>query len=363
MINNPKVDSLTEKAKAANSKELEQAASPEPAPVPPAGRQQYPITFNLTSSSPFHLRDRHRYLQDQELYRCASRDSLSSLQQLAHTPNGSTRKKYMVEDQSPYWPENPAIAAPSPNPTTCINYLRPRMQFTGYQISGYKRYQVTVNLKTVHLPTGRCTSLSPHLSGFLSIRGLTNQHPEISTYFEAYAVNHKELGFLSSSWKDEPVLNEYKATDQTDLEHWINFPSFRQLFLMNQKNSINLTHDSTATSAIKDSQPQQQLPTTSSTDANNISRIFSQEKQFGDYLDERFIFMKWKEKFLVPDALLMEGVDGASYDGFYYIVHDQVTGNIQGFYYHQDAEKFQQLELVPSLKHKIESSDCSFEFA
>lgn len=62
--------------------------------------------------------------------------------------------------------------------------------------------------------------------------------------------------------------------------------------------------------------------------------------------------MKWKEKFLVPDALLMEGVDGASYDGFYYIVHDQVTGNIQGFYYHQDAEKFQQLELVPSLKIK-----------
>lgn len=73
--------------------------------------------------------------------------------------------------------------------------------------------------------------------------------------------------------------------------------------------------------------------------------------------------MKWKEKFLVPDALLMEGVDGASYDGFYYIVHDQVTGNIQGFYYHQDAEKFQQLELVPSLKNKVESSDCSFEFA
>ena len=35
----------------------------------------------------------------------------------------------------------------------------------------------------------------------------------------------------------------------------------------------------------------------------------------------------------------MEGVDGASYDGFYYIVHDQVTGNIQGFYYHQDARK------------------------
>ncbi|WBF11935.1 hypothetical protein N7582_001194 [Saccharomyces uvarum] len=328
MINNPKVDSLAEKSKATISKHPEQAALPEPAPAPPASRQQYPITFNLTSSSPFSLLDRHHYLQDQDLYKCASRDSLSSLQQLAHTASGSARKK---------------------------------MQFTGYQISGYKRYQVTVTLKTVDFPTGRCTSLSPHLSGFLSIRGLTNQHPEISTYFEAYAVTHKELAFLSSSWKDEPVLNEYKATDQTDLEHWINFPSFRQLFLMSQKNSASPTDSNTTNSAGKN--PQQQLPTTSSTDANNISRIFSQEKQFGDYLDERFIFMKWKEKFLVPDALLMEGVDGASYDGFYYIVHDQVTGNIQGFYYHQDAEKFQQLELVPSMKNKVEASDCSFEFA
>lgn len=167
---------------------------------------------------------------------------------------------------------------------------------------------------------------------------------------------------MSSSWKDEPVLNEFKATDQTDLEHWINFPSFRQLFLMSQKNGLNSTDDNGTTNAAK-KLPPQQLPTTPSADAGNISRIFSQEKQFDNYLNERFIFMKWKEKFLVPDALLMEGVDGASYDGFYYIVHDQVTGNIQGFYYHQDAEKFQQLELVPSLKNKVESSDCSFEFA
>ncbi|CAI4037343.1 hypothetical protein SMKI_02G2150 [Saccharomyces mikatae IFO 1815] len=363
MINNPEVNSVAEKSKAILFKHKEQAASPEPKAVPPVSRQQYPITFNLTSTSPFHLHDRHRYLQDHDLYKCASRDSLSSLQQLAHTPNGSTRKKYIVEDQSSYCPEDPVMVASAFNYTSCTNYLKPRMQFTGYQISGYKRYQVTVNLKTVNLPTGHCSSLSPHLSGFLSIRGLTNQHPEISTYFEAYAVNHKELGFLSSSWKDEPVLNEYKATDQTDLEHWINFPSFRQLFLMSQKNNLKATDDSSASDVAKNPQSHQQLPTTLSTDASNISRIFSQEKQFDDYLNERFIFMKWKEKFLVPDALLMGGVDGASYDGFYYIVHDQVTGNVQGFYYHQDAEKFQQLELVPSLKSKFESSDCSFEFA
>lgn len=82
-----------------------------------------------------------------------------------------------------------------------------------------------------------------------------------------------------------------------------------------------------------------------------------------DYLNDRFIFMRWKEKFLVPDAFI-ENVDGASYDGFYYVVHDQLTGNMQGFYYHQDAERFQQLELVPCKEsQELCNSSCSFEFA
>lgn len=279
--------------------------------------------------------EKQQYLKADDLYKCASRDSLSSLQQLVEKSNGSPRKKFLLDDHSHYT-HSPSTAALSTDACcTQTNFLRPRMGFSGYQISGYKKYQIEVSLKTVDLPLGNDSSLSPHLTGFLTIRGLTNQHPEITTYFEAFAVTHRDLGFLSSSWDDDSVRNSYKADDQTDLEHWLNFPAFKQLFLA---------------SDAQDS------------DHPTVNDVIEGNCKFEDYLEQRYIFMRWKEKFLVPDAMI-DGVAGASYDGFYYIVHDQVTGNIQGFYYHRDAEKFQQLELVPSYKSLSNCSNCTFEFA
>ncbi|QLQ78877.1 hypothetical protein HG537_0B02250 [Torulaspora globosa] len=284
--------------------------------------------------------EKQQYLLSNELYKCTSRDSLSSLQQLADksASDSPPRKKFILEDHSTYtygavgrslWPS--ACCS-----STTTNFLRPRMEFSGYQISGYKKYQIEVALKTVDLPLNRCSSLTPHLTGFLTICGLTNQHPEITTYFEAFAVTHKELGFLSSSWPDNSSMSPYRADDQTDLEHWLNFPAFKQLFLP----------------ALGDS------PSARPT----LNDVIEGDYDFGDYLEQRFIFMRWKEKFLVPDAQV-DGIAGASYDGFYYILHDQFTGNIQGFYYHKDAEKFQQLELIPSYKSLSSCTDCTFEFA
>lgn len=197
------------------------------------------------------------------------------------------------------------------NRFTTTNFLKPSMIFTGYQISGYKKYQVTVTLKTVNFTKGPANVTSPHMTGFLSINGLTNNHPEISTFFDAYAVTDSEFGFLSSTWDQ---LNSLTSTDENDLEHWYSFPAFKQFKQF-----------------------------------NNV---------IDNYLNERFIFMRWKEKFLIDDPSL-DTIEGASYDGYYYIVHDQYTGNIQGFYYHKDAEKFQQLELMPYAKHP---GNSSFEF-
>lgn len=298
---------------------------------------------NSTSSSQdlafgsLSLEQQQYLLSSDGLYKCASRDSLSSLQQLVgRTPTGSPRRKFITEDHSDYTHHH-FSSLPTGSAFTTTNFLRPRMEFSGYQISGYKKYQVEVSLKTVDLPINGISSLSPHITGFLTIRGLTNQHPEITTYFEAYAVTHRDLGFLSSSWANDLVMNAYKADDQTDLEHWLNFPSFKQLFLTDESQLTSGSH-----------------PT--------LNDVIDCKCDFGDYLEQRFIFMRWKEKFLVPDAMI-DGVAGASYDGFYYIVHDQVTGNIQGFYYHQDAEKFQQLELIPSFKSLSDCSNCTFEFA
>lgn len=273
----------------------------------------------------------------QEPQRSSSRDSLRSLQELADRGSdgdclSGSDKRYIQDDASSYGVSVPS-GARSDSCTTTTNYLKPRMEFTGYQISGYKKYQVLISLKTVNLPVCGAASPSPHVTGFLTIRGLTNQHPEITTYFEAFAVTHRELGFLSSGWPKESVMGSCRADDQTDLEHWLNFAAFKQLFLR---------------------ESQDETPT--------LNSVIDGTCEFEDYLEQRFIFMRWKEKYLVPEDL-SDGVEGASYDGFYYIVHDQVTGNIQGFYYHQDAEKFQQLELVPSAEAIGECSSCDFEMA
>lgn len=56
------------------------------------------------------------------------------------------------------------------------------------------------------------------------------------------------------------------------------------------------------------------------------------------------IFMRWKESFLVPDHRVRE-ISGASFEGFYYICFNQVSGDITGIYFHAKSEKYQQLEL------------------
>ncbi|KAL3233795.1 Vacuolar import and degradation protein 24 [Nakaseomyces bracarensis] len=291
------------------------------------------------------------------LYKCHSKDSLPSLQHLIErSPEGvlNNKRKYIVNDRSSYSKRpNPGHNVMKPT-TAQTNFLRPRLEFSGYQLSGYKRYQVNVSLKTVNLPTAQSnnTTTSPHITGYLTIRGLTSQHPEITTFFEAYAVDHKEIGFLSSQWPEENNFESYKTDDQTDLEHWLNFPSFREMFIAQNKEDVRNEEEYSY------KKKRQSIGT--------LAEMFMENQKQStdrDYLNDRFIFMRWKEKFLVPDAFI-ENVDGASYDGFYYVVHDQLTGNLQGFYYHQDAERFQQLELVPCKEsQELCNSSCTFEFA
>lgn len=235
----------------------------------------------------------------------------------------------------PHSPPRSRPATPTRTPSRKsherTHWLAPRKRFVGYQISGYKKFQVTITIQSVSLPNNNesnCTS--PHLTGFLSIKGLTVQNPEITTFFESITVTDS-LGFLS---KDIPIdYDSYKATDQTDLEHWLNFPSFKELCMQNDPKNPS---------------------------KNILQSIIDGTYAHTDYLNQRFLYMRWNEKFLVPDADL-ESIDGASYDGYYYIVHDQLLGNILGFYYHQHAERFQQLELQPLVEPSI--GDCSFEFA
>ncbi|KAM3163063.1 Vacuolar import and degradation protein 24 [Lachancea thermotolerans] len=293
----------------------------------------------------------HRLVQsckdEDTLYRCTSVDSLDSLQHSFRSPSTSAdgSRKYISEDESSYGDVAAVAHSPRASPaawTCCTRQLRPRARFTGFQISDYKKYQVSVTLKTVDLPASPyCTASTPHVTGFLSICGLTAQHPEITTFFEGYAVTDN-IGFLSSAMPSE--LDALKANDRTDLDHWLSFPCFKELCS---------PQDSAAEDAAK--------PATSAEDSkpDTLGAIVQGSYSHTDFMQNRFIYMRWKEKFLVPDADV-DSVEGASYDGYYYIVHDQLTGHIVGFYYHKDAEKFQQLELTPVTDEC--SGSCDFEF-
>ncbi|KAH8864838.1 Vacuolar import and degradation protein 24 [Schistosoma japonicum] len=68
------------------------------------------------------------------------------------------------------------------------------------------------------------------------------------------------------------------------------------------------------------------------------------------------IFMRWKEKFIVPDPGLKH-IEGASFAGFYYIGLQKSVGHVLGYYYHLNSEMFQSLEL----KYKPESTPSIFQ--
>jgi len=228
--------------------------------------------------------------------------------------------------------------------------LYPGATFEGTQKSGRNSYDVTVTIVDVDFATS-------FLCGYLCIRGLTEDWPELTTYFDAEIIGSR-YGFLTQNWG---------ASENEDLVHWSRFPAFR-----------------------------------------HIKHEAKRPKLTMDDRDRGAVFMRWKEKFLVPDHRVHD-INGASFAGFYYVCVDfnpaatasanaacdvveeeQRNGRKQhrtrrgssahristakrppslapytapvatmsGFYYHQNSEPYQQL----SLTHVPESSSSSFEF-
>lgn len=57
-----------------------------------------------------------------------------------------------------------------------------------------------------------------------------------------------------------------------------------------------------------------------------------------------YVFMRWKEHFLVPDHTIRD-INGASFAGFYYICFQKSEAIMEGYYYHRTSEWFQSLQL------------------
>lgn len=177
--------------------------------------------------------------------------------------------------------------------------LYPGSTFRGTQKCERNQYDVTVTVKHVDLERS-------FMCGYLNIEGLTDGHPVLTTFFEGEIIGPTH-SFLTRKWH---------ADETVDRRHWEKFPGFQ---------------------AIEDK--------------------FNADGFQYDFMNSDYIFMRWKEHFLVPDHKI-RSIDGASFAGFYYVCYQVSTGQIKGFYYHKNSEWFQELKL----KHVPEKSFSSFEF-
>lgn len=107
---------------------------------------------------------------------------------------------------------------------------------------------------------------SSFLCGYLRIRGLTDDWPELTTYFDAEIIGSR-YGFLTQNWG---------ATEHEDMVHWARFPAFKHV--KGEARNPHMTIDDR---------------------------------------DRGAVFMRWKEKFLVPDHRVQD-ISGASFAGEYF---------------------------------------------
>ncbi|KAH7413997.1 vacuolar import and degradation protein-domain-containing protein [Phaeosphaeria sp. MPI-PUGE-AT-0046c] len=174
-------------------------------------------------------------------------------------------------------------------PNSSSSLLRPGSRFRGSQTSDRQQYEVEVEVKHVDMRES-------FMCGYLRIKGLTEDHPSLTTYFEGEIIGSKYT-FITQH-------PEWGSNEKVDRQHWARFPAYKPLS----------KHPSRPDLATK------------------------------DWMQKEHLFMRWKEYFLVPDHRVRT-ISGASFEGFYYISFNQVSGGIEGIYFHAKSEKFQKLQL------------------
>ncbi|KAF3480154.1 vacuolar import and degradation protein 24 [Arthroderma uncinatum] len=168
-------------------------------------------------------------------------------------------------------------------PDHSSSYFRSGSKFTGTQQSDQQIYTVDVEIKNVDMSES-------YLCGYLKIKGLTPDHPTLTTFFEGEIIGTKHTF--------QTRHEDWGATEKTDMHHWSRFPAWRPLAKLAKKPDFT----------------------------------------YKDYAQRENIFMRWKEAFLVPDHRV-KTISGASFEGFYYICFNQVQGTISGIYFHAKSEK------------------------
>ncbi|XP_064478654.1 glucose-induced degradation protein 4 homolog [Ornithodoros turicata] len=190
----------------------------------------------------------------------------------------------------------PPLPANSQQPGVTRSLLYNGSRFHGHQKSKGNCYDVEVVLQHVD-------ETNSYLCGYLKIKGLTEEYPTLTTFFDGEIISGK-YPFLTRKWD---------ADEEVDKKHWSKFLSFYQYAKTFNSDSFNYT-----------------------------------ELQSTDY-----VFMRWKEHFLVPDHTIKD-INGASFAGFYYICFQKSTATIEGYYYHRSSEWYQSLTLTHVPEHSIQ---------
>lgn len=153
-----------------------------------------------------------------------------------------------------------------------------------------------------------------YLCGYLKIKGLTEEFPNLTTYFDGEIIN-KKCPFLTRKWD---------ADEEVDKKHWVCI-----VYLIWLNNSCKT---------------QWSLCYIHYYLQNKFAAFCQYAKTFNsdafDYKELKnadHVFMRWKEHFLVPDHTIRD-ISGASFAGFYYICFQKSTSSIEGYYYHRSSE-------------------------
>ena len=181
--------------------------------------------------------------------------------------------------------------------------LRPGSHFAGTQQSDRQIYNVDVKILTLSVPQSTVT-------GYLRIQGLTDEHQILTTFFTG-----EIIGGPNQKYTFQTKHPSWGATDKTDLQHWARFPAWRPL-AKDAKRDINFAYPPPVSGG------------------NSEAGTGSGH----GWWQRENIFMRWKEWFLVPDHRVTS-IQGASFEGFYYICFNQVEGRISGIYFHARSEK------------------------
>lgn len=142
------------------------------------------------------------------------------------------------------------------------------------------------------------------MCGYLKISGLTDEYPTLTTFFDGEIISQK-YPFLTRKWD---------ADEDVDKKHWVSRRFHTQgHFLMH---SLQSKFDAFC-----------QYSKTFNSDTFNYKALAETD----------YVFMRWKEHFLVPDHTIKD-ISGASFAGFYYICFQKSSEMIEGYYYHRSSE-------------------------